>query len=111
MRRRLTVAIVGVTAAALLAAGVGALLLARRAAVDDARQGLLGQATAIARGTQAAEAARATPTTPGRNTILPILKRVVRLDGAEVVPLSGAQFTRALPSGLSAGNLHPAQSP
>jgi len=109
VRRRLTVAIVGVTAAALLAAGVGALLLARRAAVDDARQGLLGQATAIARGTQAAEAARATPTTPGRNTILPILKRVVRLDGAEVVPLSGAQFTRALPSGLSAGNLHPAQ--
>ncbi|HEY3702057.1 MAG TPA: hypothetical protein VGL32_07360, partial [Acidimicrobiales bacterium] len=79
MRRRLTIAIVGVTAAALLAAGVGALLLARRAAIDDARQGLLGQATAIARGTQAAEAARPTPGSPGRATILPILKRVVRL--------------------------------
>ncbi len=26
-----------------------------------------------------------------------------------MVPLSGAQFTKALPSGLSAGNLHPAQ--
>jgi two-component system sensor histidine kinase BaeS len=107
VRRRLTIAIVGVTAAALLAAGVGALLLARRAAVDDARQGLLGQATAIARGTQAAEAARATPGNPGRATILPILKRVVRLDGAEVVTISGGQFVTALPSGLTAGNLHP----
>jgi two-component system sensor histidine kinase BaeS len=107
VRRRLTIAIVGVTAAALLAAGVGALLLARRAAVDDARQGLLGQATAIARGTQAAEAARATPGNPGRATILPILKRVVRLDGAEVVTISGGEFVTALPSGLTAGNLHP----
>jgi two-component system sensor histidine kinase BaeS len=109
VRRRLTIAIVGVTAAALLAAGVGALLLARRAAVDDARQGLLGQATAIARGTQAAEAARPTPTSPGRGTILPILKRVVRLDGAEVVSIKAGQFATALPSGLSAGNIHPAQ--
>ncbi len=109
MRRRLTVAIVGVTAAALLAAGVGALLLARRAAVDDARQGLLGQATAISRGTLAAESARATPTSPGRATILPILKRVVRLNGAEVVTISNGQFTTALPSGLSAGSVHPDQ--
>ncbi|HEX4539722.1 MAG TPA: HAMP domain-containing sensor histidine kinase [Acidimicrobiales bacterium] len=107
MRRRLTIAIVGVTAAALLAAGVGALLLARRAAVDDARQGLLGQATAIAQGTQAAEAARPTPGSPGRATILPILKRVVRLDGAEVVTISGGQFVTSLPSGLTAGNVHP----
>jgi two-component system sensor histidine kinase BaeS len=107
VRRRLTIAIVGVTAAALLAAGVGALLLARRAAVDDARQGLLGQATAIARGTQAAEAARPTPGSPGRATILPILKRVVRLDGAEVVAIRGGQFATALPSGLNASSLHP----
>jgi two-component system sensor histidine kinase BaeS len=109
VRRRLTIAIVGVTAAALLAAGVGALLLARRAAVDDARQGLLGQATAIARGTEAAEAARPTPGSPGRATILPILKRAVRLDGAEVVSIRGGQFATALPSKLSAGTLHPAQ--
>ncbi len=107
MRRRLTIAIVGVTAAALLAAGVGALLLARRAAVDDARQGLLGQATAIARGTEAAEAARPTPGSPGRATILPILKRVIRLDGAEVVAIRGNQFGTALPSGLTAGDVHP----
>jgi two-component system sensor histidine kinase BaeS len=109
VRRRLTVAIVGVTAAALLAAGVGALLLARRAAVNDARQGLLGQATAIAQGTQAAEAARPSPGNPGRATILPILKRVVRLDGAEVVAIRNGQFATALPSGLSAGNVHPDQ--
>jgi two-component system sensor histidine kinase BaeS len=107
VRRRLTIAIVGVTAAALLVAGVGALLLARRAAVDDARRGLLGQTTAIARGTATAEAARPTPTSPGRATILPILKRVVRLDGAEVVAISGGHFVTALPSGLTAGNLHP----
>jgi two-component system sensor histidine kinase BaeS len=109
LRRRLTITIVGVTAAALLVAGVGALLLARRAAVDDARNGLLGQTTAIARGTAAAEAARPTPTSPGRATILPILKRVVRLDGAEVVTIRGGQFVTALPSGLTAGNLHPNQ--
>jgi two-component system sensor histidine kinase BaeS len=109
VRRRLTVAIVGVTAAALLAAGVGALLLARRAAVNDARQGLLGQATAIARGTQQAEAARPTASNPGRAAILPILKRVVRLDGAEVVAMRNGQFTTPLPSGVSAGDLQPGQ--
>jgi signal transduction histidine kinase len=109
LRRRLTVAIVGVTAAALLAAGVGALLLARRAAVDDARQGLLSQAVAIAQGTRTAESARAAPGQPGRATILPILKRVIRLDGAEVVSINGGDFVPAPPSGLSDSALDPSQ--
>jgi two-component system sensor histidine kinase BaeS len=108
VRRRLTIAIVGVTAAALLAAGVGALLLSRRAAVNDARQGLLGQAVAIARGTADAEAARPSPGSPGRGTILPILKRVVKLDGAEVVSINNGQFTTTLPSGLGTRSVDPA---
>jgi signal transduction histidine kinase len=102
MRRRLTLAIVGVVAGALVIAGLGSLLLARRAARADTEQQLLDQARALA-------------DVPTPN--LPALRRALRLEGAEVIGLGPRCPTRAaqlgvpvdceaLRSGQTASGLH-----
>jgi two-component system sensor histidine kinase BaeS len=85
MRRRLTLAIVGVVAGALVLAGLGSLLLARRAARADAEQQLLEQAQALA-------------DVPTAN--LPALRRALRLEGAEVIGLGARCPTRAAQLGV-----------
>ena len=77
MRRRLTIAIVGVVAAALVVAGVGTLVLARAAARERTRQDLVEQAGALA---AAAEGLQ-------RPAVLNALRRSLRLEGAALVPL------------------------
>ena len=51
MRRRLTAAIAGVVAGALLLAGLGTFLLVRRSAHDEARRELVSQAQQLATAT------------------------------------------------------------
>jgi two-component system sensor histidine kinase BaeS len=77
MRRRLTLAIVAVVAGALLVAGFGSLLLARRAARQDAERQLYDEAVAVS-----------TTTTDANTSIAPAaLRRALRLEGADVIPL------------------------
>ncbi|MGH9178211.1 MAG: hypothetical protein ACRD0N_06625, partial [Acidimicrobiales bacterium] len=76
MRRRLTLTIVGAVAGALLVAGLGTLLLARRAARDETRTDLLDQAVALAGLADGLE----------RPPVLAALRRSLRLEGAELVP-------------------------
>ena len=78
MRRRLTLAIVGVVAGALVVAGLGSLVLVRRAAAGEARAELVRQAEALARG---AEEAR-------RPGVVGVLRQVLRLEGFAVVPMA-----------------------
>ena len=78
MRRRLTIAIVGVVAAALLVAGIGTLVLARSAARQQTEDDLVEQAQALA---AAAEGLQ-------RPGVLNALRRSLRLEGAAVVPLA-----------------------
>lgn len=78
MRRRLTLAIVGVVAGALVVAGLGSLLLVRRAAVDETRAELVRQAEAVAQG---AEEAR-------RPGVVGVLRQVLRLEGFSVMRLA-----------------------
>ena len=78
MRRRLTVAIVGVVAAALVVAGIGTLVLARSAARHQTEDDLVEQAQALA---EAAEGLQ-------RPGVLNALRRSLRLEGAAVVPLA-----------------------
>ncbi|HMC52101.1 MAG TPA: HAMP domain-containing sensor histidine kinase [Acidimicrobiales bacterium] len=98
MRRRLTAAIVGVVAGALLLAGLGTFLLVRRSAREEARRELVSQAQQLA----------AAPGVPRQN-VISLLRRVARLqDGVEVAigPLGG--IVGRLPSGLSGGDVDPA---
>ncbi|MDQ3569388.1 MAG: HAMP domain-containing histidine kinase [Actinomycetota bacterium] len=96
MRRRLTFAIVGVVAGALLVAGLGSLLLVRRAAGDETRAELVRQAQAVAQG---AEEAR-------RPGVVGVLRQVLRLEGFSVVRLSpDGRTLDAPPSGLTEDDL------
>jgi signal transduction histidine kinase len=79
MRRRLTLTIVGAVAAALLVAGLGTLLLARRAAREETRTDLLEQAVALAGLAEGLE----------RQPVLAALRRSLQLEGAELVRLPG----------------------
>ena len=100
MRRRLTFAIVGVVAGALVVAGLGSLLLVRRADASQTRSQLVSQAQAIA--AQADEATR--PAT------LSLLKSAARLYSAGLVALrpDGALLTgSALPGGVTEAELRP----
>ncbi|HVA43027.1 MAG TPA: HAMP domain-containing sensor histidine kinase [Acidimicrobiales bacterium] len=100
MRRRLTFAIVGVVAGALVVAGLGSLLLVRRADAGQTRTQLVAQAQAIA--AQADEAVR--PAT------LSLLKTTARLYSAGLVGIrpDGALLNpAALPAGVTAADLVP----
>jgi two-component system sensor histidine kinase BaeS len=96
MRRRITVTIVAVVAGALLVAGLGTLLLTRRATVRDARHDLLLQAQAIA---QAAEDAR-------RPAAILALQRALKLENATVARLQPRTGTWVeLPPGVTNADL------
>ncbi|MGQ0521016.1 MAG: sensor histidine kinase [Actinomycetota bacterium] len=84
MRRRLSLTIVGVVAAALAVAGLGTLLLARTAARAETRDDLVEQAQALAGLVDGLE---------GR-PVLAALRRSLRLEGAEVVALPGPRAAR-----------------
>jgi two-component system sensor histidine kinase BaeS len=96
VRRRLTFTIVGVVAGALLVAGLGTLLLARRGAVRDTRADLLRQAQTIA---QAADDAR-------RPAAIIAMQRALKLENATVArlqPRAGGWVD--LPPGVAAADL------
>ena len=81
MRRRLTLTIVGVVAAALVVAGLGTLFLARAAAREQTRVELVEQARALAGLAEGLD----------RRPVLAALRRSLSLEGAELVPLAGAR--------------------
>ena len=97
MRRRLTLTIVGVVAAALVVAGVGTLVLARTAARDETRRDLVDQAEALA---GAAEGLQRAP-------VLNALRRSLRLEGAALVPIAPGP----VPPPPSGRRLPPLRSP
>ena len=91
MRRRLTLAIVGVVAGALVLAGIGTLALARRAARNDARAELRQQAETIAADAEQTQ----------RRAFVDVLRRTLRLEGFAIVrypPVRGR--LDPLPNGL-----------
>lgn len=91
MRRRLTVTIVGLVAAALVMAGLGTWALERRGAAEETRQALVDQAQALA---QVAEGV-------ARPALLTTLNRSLRLDGSAVVRLGrNGTPVEVLPAGL-----------
>ena len=92
MRRRLTLTVAAVVAAALVLAGLGTLVLARRAAREQTREELLDQARALAGLAEGLQ----------RGPVLNDLRRSLRLEGAVVVPLPGP---RAGASGAAASRL------
>lgn len=99
MRRRLTFAIVGVVAGALAVAGLGSLLLVRRADANQTRVQLVQETEAIA--AQADEAAR--PST------LSLLKSAARIYSAGLVAIRpDGQLVNgsSLPAGVTLADLH-----
>jgi len=100
MRRRLTVVLVLLMAGTLIASGFGSLLVARRAARNDATRQLLAEATVLA---QASSNLRAPAT-------LAVVGRILRLESGRVIIITPAGTIRnALPAGLHAAALEPAQ--
>ena len=99
MRRRLTIATVGLVAGALLVAGLGTLLLIRRSARDEARRELVSQAEAIA--AQAEAASRPN---------LVVLRRALRLENAVAVGIGpGGRVLDPLPTGVEQDDLDAAR--
>ena len=96
MTRRLTVAIVGMVAGALLLAGVGTLVLTQLGARQEARRELEQQVVDVASSLQGTR----------RPVVTQALRRALRVQGAEVVAFGtrGNRMT-ALPAGVRAGDL------
>jgi len=82
MRRRLTLTVVGLVAAALLVAGLGTLVLGRAAARGETRRDLVDQAVALAGLTDGLQ----------RAPVLNALRRSLRLEGAAIVPVAPPDF-------------------
>jgi two-component system sensor histidine kinase BaeS len=97
VRRRLTLATVGVVALALVLAGVGTLLLVRRAARLEVRRDLVRQADELA---LAAE-------DPGTFRVLAAASRALKLEGLSRVTFSaqGAVIEGDLPEGITLADL------
>lgn len=96
MRRRLTIAMVGVVTVALLLAGLFTLLLIRRSAANEARRELVRQAEDI--GAQAAD--------PETFRALAGVARSLRLEGlARVTFGPGGMPVTELPAGITAADL------
>lgn len=104
MRRKLLLAIVGVTAAALLITGLGTLLLVRRASRNEARQQLLKAAQALTAQLRQEPLDR-------QSSALALIRKAANIeDGEEVVFSStGAVLRGQLPPGVTAGDLHVAR--
>lgn len=96
MTRRLTVAIVGMVAGALLLAGVGTLVLTQLGARRETRHDLEQQVVDVATSLQGTR----------RPAVTQLIRRALRLQGAEVVSF-GALGNRAtaLPAGVTDGDL------
>ncbi|HZT66919.1 MAG TPA: HAMP domain-containing sensor histidine kinase [Acidimicrobiales bacterium] len=98
MRRRLTLAIVGVVAGALALAGLGSLLLAGHAMANDTRSDLVRQADEL----------RAGVTEIARPGVLTLVQRVARLEGASIVRVgTDGAITGPLPAGVTPAMAHP----
>lgn len=96
MRRRLTLAIVGLLTGALLLAGAGTLLVNRSAARHDTQRQLTAEATAFA---QAAASMRSP-------RVLKVAARLLHLDNGKVVLISSAgTISSGLPGGLVPADL------
>jgi signal transduction histidine kinase len=118
VRRRLTIAIIGMVAGALLLAGLFTLILTVRSARQQTRQDLVRQAQALAQTVKGEAATAAVAQQPARlKTILNGLKRPLSLEGEAVLAVgdNGRLFdidtpflTPVLPSGLAMRDLNPA---
>jgi two-component system sensor histidine kinase BaeS len=98
VRRRLTLTIVGVVAGALVLAGLGTLVLSRRAALRDTSRGLADQAQAVA---QAAEDAR-------RPAAIAAIRSALKLENASLARRQLRTGTWLdLPAGVTGDDLAP----
>jgi signal transduction histidine kinase len=99
VRSRLTLAILAVVAGALTVAGLGSLLLVRRAEANQTRAQLVTQAEAIA--AQAGEVQKP--------SVLTLVRRTAQLSSATfvIVGPAGGVAPRSVPAGLVAADLHP----
>lgn len=87
-------ALVGLVAGALVAAGAGSLLIARHAARRQAQDALLQQAQVFARAAREVKAAR----------VLAVVDGVLKLEGGEIVTIgTGGLILTPLPAGVSIG--------
>jgi len=98
VRRRLTVALVGLVAGVLVVAGVGTLLLTRNSARNQATQQLVSEAQSLTSGSDPTQSIG----------VLAVVRRVLRLEDARFVRI-GPQGTLASepPAGISAAELEP----
>lgn len=118
MRRRLTVAMVAMVTAALVLAGVTALLATVQRARTETRQELVTQARGLAQAVRRDVTANHRDPTVALRNLLRTLKAPLRLQGATVIALlpDGTAFTPAvprtglaLPRGLRLSTLQPTQ--
>ena len=92
MRRRLTLAIVGLVALVLVIAGVGSLALTRREARHQAQQQLVSEANAL----------RSVDLGNHPKSVLLILRKTLKLEDADVIYIDAAgTVVTALPAGLA----------
>jgi signal transduction histidine kinase len=100
MRRRLTVALIGLVAGVLLVAGVGSLILTRNAARNQATQQLVTEVQALTSGKSPTQSVAA----------LRVIRRVLRLEDARFVTIDQAgMLTRSPPPGITQADLEPSQ--
>ncbi|MGO9559227.1 MAG: hypothetical protein ACLPYW_09075, partial [Acidimicrobiales bacterium] len=98
MRRRLTVALVTLVAAALLVAGAGALLVTRQTARTQATTQLLNQGEVFA---HAANGVRT-------RLVLDVVGKMLHFEDSEIVVIGpGGAVLTPLRGGLDAADLHP----
>ena len=96
MTRRLTVAIVGMVAGALLLAGVGTLVLTQLGARRETRRDLEHQVVDVAAGLEGTR----------RPAVTQLIRRALRLQGAEVITFGAlGRRATALPAGVTDGDL------
>jgi two-component system sensor histidine kinase BaeS len=100
MRSRLTLVLVLLMAATLLAAGVGTLLVTRRAARNDATRQLLVEATTFAGASNRLQTPR----------LLRVVDEVLRPEKGRIITITASgNIPTQLPAGLTAAELDPAK--
>lgn len=105
MRRRLMTAFVGLVAGVLVIAGAGSLILTRDSARHQATQQLVSEAQSLTSGNAFAVGKDG----KGTLVVLRIVRRVLKLEDARFLRVTPAGvITSALPPGIAATQLHPA---
>jgi signal transduction histidine kinase len=100
VRRRLTVALIGLVAGVLLVAGAGSLILTRNAARNQATQQLVTEVQSLTSGTSPTQSLAA----------LRVVRHVLRLEDARFVRIDQAgMVTSTPPPGLTRADLDPTQ--